>query len=137
MKHEEIWKAAKNTGKAKDFFKEKLAHTIGPDRLKHLMDKHLDEFNLIDVRKYEDYINGHIPYAIHIPYDQMEDQLVKLSKDKVNILYGASLLCQLSQKAAYMLADEGYPVMEVIGGFKGWKKRDFDIVENDESDYPG
>lgn len=137
MRHEEIWKAAKDAGKAKDFFKAKLAHTIGPDRLKHLIDKHLDEFNLIDVRKYEDYIKGHIPYAVHIPYDQMEDQLVKLSKDKVNILYSYSFLCQLSQKAAYMLADKGYPVMEVIGGFKGWKKRDFDIVENDESDYPG
>jgi len=110
MRHEEIWKAAQDAGKAKDFFKAKLAHTIGPDRLKHLIDKQLDEFNLIDVRKYEDYIKGHIPYAVHIPYDQMEDQLVKLSKDKVNILYG---------------------------GFKGWKKRDFDIVENDESDYPG
>ena len=137
MRHEEIWKAAQDAGKAKDFFKAKLAHTIGPDRLKHLIDKHLDEFNLIDVRKYEDYIKGHIPYAVHIPYDQMEDQLVKLSKDKVNILYSYSFLCQLSQKAAYMLADKGYPVMEVIGGFKGWKKSDFDIVENDESDYPG
>ena len=137
MRHEEIWKAAQDAGKAKDFFKAKLAHTIGPDRLKHLIDKHLDEFNLIDVRKYEDYIKGHIPYDVHIPYDQMEDQLVKLSKDKVNILYSYSFLCQLSQKAAYMLADKGYPVMEVIGGFKGWKKRDFDIVENDESDYPG
>lgn len=137
MRHEEIWKAAKDAGNAKDFFKAKLAHTIGPDRLKHLIDKHLDEFNLIDVRKYEDYIKGHIPYAVHIPYDQMEDQLVKLSKDKVNILYSYSFLCQLSQKAAYMLDDKGYPVMEVIGGFKGWKKRDFDIVENDESDYPG
>ncbi len=71
---------------------------IGPDRLKHLMEKHLEDFNLIDVRAYEDYIKGHIPYAVHIPYDQMEEQLVKLSKDKVNILYSHSFLCQKSKK---------------------------------------
>ena len=39
-------------------------------------------------------------------------------------------------KAAYILADEGYPVMELLGGFKGWKKRDFDIIETDDADYP-
>ena len=38
MRHEEIWKTAQDAGKAKDFFKAKLAHTIGPDRLKHLID---------------------------------------------------------------------------------------------------
>lgn len=136
MKHEEILKRTKDTNKAKDFFLEKLAFMIGPDRLKHLMEKHLEDFNLIDVRGYEDYIKGHIPYAVHIPFEQMEEQLVKLSKDKVNILYSHSFLCQKSKKAAYILADEGYPVMELLGGFKGWKKRDFDIIETDDADYP-
>ena len=44
-------------------------------------------------------------------------------------------LCQKSKKAAYFLASEGYPVKELIGGFKGWKKRDFDIIENEAPDY--
>lgn len=137
MKHEEILKALKDTHKAKEYFLEKLAHTIGPDRLKHLMEYHLEDYNLFDLRSYEDYVKGHIPYAIHVPFDQLDDQLVKFSKDKVNILYSYSFLCQLSQKAAYILAEQGYPVMEVVGGFKGWKKRDFDIIENDMTDYPG
>ena len=36
-----------------------------------------------------------------------------------------------------MLSDKGYPVMELVGGFKGWQKRDFEIVEDDVSDFPG
>lgn len=135
--HHDIHEMTKDTRKAKDFFKEKLAFLTGPDRLKHMMENHLEDYNLFDLREYEDYVKGHIPYAIHIPFDQLEDQLVKFSKDKVNVLYSYSFLCQRSQKAAYFLADEGYPVRELIGGFKGWKKRDFDIVENDMTDYPG
>lgn len=137
MKHEEIQKMTKDTHKAKEYFLNKLAHTIGPDRLKHILQHHLKDYNLIDLRKYEDYVKGHIPYSVHIPFEQLEEQLVKFSKDKINILYSYSPLCQLSQKAAYILAGKDYPVMELIGGFKGWKKRDFDIVENDMSDYPG
>ena len=137
MSHEEIWKDAKDTAKAREIFMNKLAYTIGPDRLNHLMECHLEDYNLVDVRKYEDYVKGHIPYAVHVPCDQLDEQMVKFSKDKLNIVYSYSYLCQLSQKAAYKLADRGYPVMELIGGFKGWKKRDFDIVENDVSDYPG
>lgn len=135
--HHEICEMTKDTRKAKDFFKEKLAFTMGPGRLKHMMEKHLEEYTLFDLREYEDYVKGHIPYAVHIPFDQLEEQLVKFSKDKVNILYSYSPLCQRSTKVAYILAEKGYPVREVIGGFKGWKKRDFDIVENDVTDYPG
>lgn len=137
MSHEKIIKATKDTGKAKDFFMNNLAFTIGPDRLHHLMQEHLEEFNLYDVRDYEDYIKGHIPYAMHIPFDQLEEQMENFSKDKINIFYSYCPLCQRCVKAAYIAADKGYPAMTVIGGFKGWKKRDLDIVENDVSDYPG
>lgn len=135
--YKEIHNAIKDTRQAKEFFLKELAYTVGPDRLKHMMEQHLEDFTLIDLRKYEDYIKGHIPYAIHVPFDQLEEQMVQFSKDKVNILYSYSILCNLSKKAGYILADQGYPVMELTGGFKGWKKRDFDIVENDVSDYPG
>lgn len=135
--HQEIFDTTEDTKKAREFFKEKLAYCIGPDRLKHLTESHLEDFNLFDVREYDDYIKGHIPYAVHIPLDQLDEQEVKFSKDKLNIFYSYSLTCQRSQKAAYILADKGYPVMELIGGFKGWKKRGFDTIEDDMADYPG
>lgn len=133
--HEEICKLTKNTGKAEEFFKSLLAFTVSPDRLKHLMEKHLEEYTLVDLREYDDYIKGHIPFAIHVPFDQLEEQTVQFSKDRINIVYGYSPFCQLAKKAAYHLAKEGYPVRELWGGFKAWKKRDFDIVENESGDY--
>ncbi len=137
MDDKEFLNAVKDTRKARDYFLDQIAYTIGPDRLMKLKEKYINEFNLFDIRDYEDYLKGHIPYATHIPFKQLEDQLVKFSKDKVNIIYSYSLLCQRSKKAAYFLTDKGYPVMELVGGFKGWKKRDFEIVEDDASDYPG
>ncbi len=133
----EINEFTKDTHVAKEHFKKQLAFTIGADCLKHMMEKHLEEYNLIDIRKYDDYIKGHIPYAVHVPFEQLEEQMNKFSKDKINIIYSYSIFCQLSKKAAYILASEGYPVKELTGGFKAWKKRDFDIVENEVSDYPG
>lgn len=137
MDDKEFLNAVKDTRKARDYFLDQIAYTIGPDRLMKLKEKYINEFNLFDIRDYEDYLKGHIPYATHIPFKQFEDQLVKFSKDKVNIIYSYSLLCQRSKKAAYFLTDKGYPVMELVGGFNGWKKRDFEIVEDDASDYPG
>ena len=135
MNDKEFLNAVKDTHKARNYFLDQIAYTIGPDRLMKLKEKYLADFNLFDIRDYEDYIKGHIPYAVHIPFKQIEEQLVKFSKDKVNIIYSYSLLCQRSKKAAYLLSDKGYPVMELVGGFKGWKKRDFEIVEDDASDY--
>ena len=129
--HEQICDYTKDTKRARDFFREKLAFTINPDRLAKMIEENLDKFSLFDLRDYEDYMKGHIPYAIHMPMDQLEEQLEHFSKDKVSIFYGYSYLCQRQQLAAYFLADKGYPVKELLGGFKGWKKRDFDIIEND------
>ena len=130
MDDKEFLNAVKDTHKARNYFLDQIAYTIGPDRLLKLEEKHLEEFNLFDVRDYEDYIKGHIPYATHIPFKQIEDQLIKFSKDKINIVYSYSILCQRSKQVAYMLTDKGYPVMELVGGFKGWKKRDFEIIED-------
>ncbi len=130
-KFQEVCDFVKDNKKAEEFFKEKLAFTIGPDCLNNMMKEYLDKFTLIDLRDYDDYIKGHIPYAVHVPFDQFEEQMLQFSKDKINIVYSYSYLCRKSTKAAYRLAKEGYPVKELIGGYKGWKKRDFDIVEND------
>ncbi len=133
----EIKKRTNDTNKAKEYFLNELAYTIGPLKLKKMLEKHLEEFDLFDLREYEDFIKGHIPFASHLPADQLEDQLVKFSKEKINILYSYNFTCHLAAKCAYKLADEGYPVMVLTGGFKGWKKNDFDIIEDDVSDYPG
>jgi len=49
-----------------------------------------------------------------------------LSRDKLNIVYCYSHVCHLGAKAALEFAIQGYPVMEMDGGFQGWKDNHLD-----------
>jgi len=115
--------------KAKEFFLEEISFLVGPYELEDLIKNKIDEINIVDVRKYDDYIDGHIPYAIHVPYDSLEEHFVMLEKNKVNIVYCYNNFCKLASKAAYKLAKEGYPVQVLHGGYKTWEKFGFDTVK--------
>ena len=118
-----------NSGKAKDFFLYKISFELSPRELKKHIDENIENINIVDVRCYDDYIDGHIPFAIHVPLDSLEDHLVMFDKDKINIVYSYCPYCKKAPHAAYMIADKGYPVMTLCGGYKIWKENDFDIVK--------
>lgn len=111
--------------KAKAFFEDKLSFTTGPIELERMLKSH-EDLNLIDVRAEEDYQQGHIPGAINLPKDKW-DTHEGLSKDKANVLYCYSMVCHLAATAAVKFAGEGYPVMELDGGFDEWKEHGLDI----------
>ena len=111
---------------AKVFFDRCLDFTTGPIELHNMMEQG-DRLNIIDVRKPEDYAKGHIVGAINLP----EEQWITfrgLSKDRPNIVYCYSLVCQLSTKAARYFAEHDFPVMQLLGGFDEWKKHELPIV---------
>ena len=115
LKYSEL---TKQTQKAKEYFMDKVAFTLGPVELKEMMNR--DDVQIIDVRKSEDYQKSHIPNSISIPGKDIESSLNKLSKDKINVVYCYTQQCHLAAKAAVILADNGYPVMELDGGFDAW-----------------
>ncbi len=125
---EEILKITKDTKRGHEFFMSQLAYCITPSSLKKLIAEELDTFNLVDVRPYEDYIEGHIPFATHVPFNDVADNLDKFHRDKINVLCACSLFCSMAKKAAVILTEKGYPCMEVKGGFLTWKKSDFDVI---------
>jgi len=118
----------KQTQRAKEFFEDRLAFTVGPVELKEMMEKERNSIEIIDVRLKEYFDKGHIPSAMSMPGKEFEMHLNKLSKDKINVVYCYSQQCHLGSKMALILADKGYPVMELEGGFNEWKNSDFDIV---------
>lgn len=111
--------------KARAFFENKLAFTIGPMEVDQMLKGH-ENFNIIDVRAAEDYEKGHVPGAINLPKDKWQT-LEGLSKDKINVLYCYSMVCHLAASAAYKFAGQGYPVKEMEGGFDEWKDYDLEI----------
>jgi rhodanese-related sulfurtransferase len=111
--------------KAKEYFENKMSFTTGPVETERMI-KQGENVNIVDVRAAEDYAEGHVPGAVSLPKDKW-NTLEGLRKDKINVLYCYSQVCHLAAAAAVEFADKGYPVMEMEGGFKGWKKHDLDV----------
>lgn len=114
-----------DTNKAAEYFQAKMAFTTGPVELKHMIDS-IKDINIIDVRASEDYAAGHIPGSTSLPKDKW-NTLEGLAEDKNNIVYCYSSVCHLAAAAALHFAKNGYPVMELEGGFDEWKKFNFPI----------
>lgn len=118
----------KNTQRAKEFFENKMAYTLGPVELDYVIKNHSDKIQIFDVRKKEDYEKGHIENAISVPAAEVKDNLDKFSKEKVNILYCYNQQCHAAAGSAVVLAENGYPVMELSGGSKKWVKFGYPMV---------
>ena len=57
---------------------------------------------------------------MNLPKDRWST-LEGLRKDKINVVYCYSQVCHLAAAAAFEFASRGYPVMELEGGFAGWR----------------
>ena len=118
-----------SAAKAKKYFQDKMAFTTGPVELERWV-KQGQPVQIVDVRAEEDYAEGHIPGAINLPKTEWGNaKLVKakLNKKKINVLYCYSQVCHLAATAAVEFAKQGYPVMELDGGWRWWKNDGFDI----------
>src|SRR3989442_671626 len=111
--------------KAQEFFAEKLAFTTGPIEVSHQIEQG-ENISIIDVRDEEDYEKGHLPGALNLPQGRWET-FEGLRKDTVNILYCYGPTCHLAAKAAVQFAAQGYPVMEMDGGFEVWKQKQLNV----------
>ena len=113
--------------RARAFFEDKVPFTTGPVELDHMLKEH-QNINVIDVRAEEDYAKGHIPGAINLPKTRW-NTAEGLSRDKTNVVYCYSQVCHLAAKAALEFASKGFPVMELEGGFDGWKEHDLEVEQ--------
>ena len=116
---------------AAKYFTDKVDFTTGPMELNEMIQSR-DAINIIDVRNYEDYQKGHIPGAINLPRGTWKT-FSALCQDKVNIIYSYTETCHLAAAAAKIFSQNGYPVMELEGGFDAWKQFDFPVVYPIES----
>lgn len=118
MKDEKIQEIRSNPEKGECFFSKILAFSLGPVELKELSEE--EHVKIIDVRKRSDYEVGHIPQAISIPYEELKDKMSELNKDDLHVIYCYNAFCHLGARAAFLLAQNKYSVMELCGGFKTW-----------------
>jgi len=107
-------------------FAARNAFTTGPHELTGLIDRKAD-IVIVDVRLPADYRKAHVPGAVNLPNGKW-DKPIGLRKDALNVLYCYDATCHLAPAAAQQLVAQGYPVVEMEGGFATWEARGYPMA---------
>ena len=108
--------------RAKEYFSDYITYAISPMQLEEMIHNQEKNFQIVDLRTLADYEIAHIPGAIHINEAYIKENLDKLDKSKIIIVYCYNQFCQLAAKRAIEFIDAGYMAIELLGGFKTWSK---------------
>ena len=77
---------------------------------------------IVDVRTREEYESGHIENAVSIPFNEFEERIDELNKEKETLVYCLGLGCWRSPTASQILVDNGFvSVYNMPGGITAWR----------------
>ncbi|MBK3574242.1 rhodanese-like domain-containing protein [Streptomyces sp. MBT65] len=85
-------------------------------------------FVVLDSRSTESWDQGHIPGAVHLPTALVPEQAEALLDKSVPVVtYCWGPGCNGATRAALALAELGYQVKEMLGGFEYWAREGFEF----------
>ncbi|RMD71027.1 MAG: rhodanese-like domain-containing protein [Gammaproteobacteria bacterium] len=85
---------------------------------------------ILDVRRDEEYQEGHLPHDIHIPLERLKDKWPSLQKYKDRPIIVVCRSGQRSNQAAIFLRKQGFEeVYNLKGGILAWKNDHFPLVK--------
>lgn len=90
------------------------------------------EVTVLDVRPIEEYRAGHIPGAVSIPLDQLEERLAELPSDREVVAYCRGPYCVMALEAVDTLQANGFAATRFEEGIPDWRARGFDIAIGEE-----
>jgi adenylyltransferase/sulfurtransferase len=83
---------------------------------------------VVDVREQDEWDEGHIPGAVHVPRGHLESRIERLAPDPVRPVL---LYCSVGNRSAFAaktLTELGYEdVVSLAGGFTDWKRNGFPV----------
>lgn len=80
-----------------------------------------DEVVLLDVRPEVEFQAGHLPGAISIPLDELEQRLDELPLDKLIVAYCRGPYCVFADQALELLSSRGWNVARLEEGVAEWQ----------------
>ena len=106
--------------------KEEIAEVSTPE-VRDRLDE-ADRPLLLDVREQDEWQEGHLPGAVHIPRGNLESRVEALIPDRSREIVIYCAAGSRSAFAAKSLAELGYDsVASMAGGFADWKRNGFDF----------
>jgi NADPH-dependent 2,4-dienoyl-CoA reductase/sulfur reductase-like enzyme/rhodanese-related sulfurtransferase len=94
----------------------------GDSRLAHWEDLETSDALILDVRDEMEYKQDHVEKAVHIPLDQIRERMDELPRDRQIWTY--CFVGQRSYYASRALAQYGFDVKNISGGFKSFLLRE-------------
>jgi len=82
---------------------------------------------VVDVRPPEEYAAGHVPGALNIPLEQLEQRLGALSADREVVAYCRDPYCLLAYEAVSRLRRQGIAAQPLRDGFAGWQRAGYPV----------
>jgi rhodanese-related sulfurtransferase len=83
---------------------------------------HAGQVVLLDVRPGEEYRAGHLPQALSIPLDELEQRLDELPRQRTIIAYCRGPFCVLADDALTVLSQQGRRVARLEEGVAEWQQ---------------
>ena len=93
---------------------------VSMDDIVKIMDENKD-YVIVDVRTPDEYKEGHIPNAINIPNETINETVYNKLKDKHQLILIYCRSGSRSRQAAYKMQKLGYTNLVDFGGIINWK----------------
>jgi len=118
---------------AVEHFERKLAFEIGPHEIANPSEK----FQIIDLRDSGSFAKGHVPGAVNVSIENLDQYAEKLSPNVTTVVYCYNITCHLATKAALLLAKKGYKVRELVGGIEEYSSQQLKLEQKPEKAHGG
>ena len=106
-----------------------MQNEISVDELDRSLKRSADQFLVIDLMSKEDFAANHIPGAVNIPVEELNNRLEEIPKDK-NIVVACRKGLMKSDLALQQLQQSGFTnAQKLSGGTSGW----FDHLQDNNS----
>lgn len=76
---------------------------------------------ILDVRPAAEFAAGHIPGALSVPLDQLDEALARLPRRSEIVAYCRGPYCVLAPEAVQRLRSKGYRARRLAGGMPEWR----------------
>jgi rhodanese-related sulfurtransferase/predicted transcriptional regulator len=88
---------------------------------------------VIDVRPEVEYDAGHLPGAVSVPPDELEQRLADLPADREVVAYCRGPYCVYADDAVRWLTAQGRPARRLVDGFPEWRRAGGPVVSTPSS----